>query len=145
MTSWGMRWWPVVAGLAVGAVAIGLGVWLVRAGLEDADRWASVVGVFLNLAGVVCAAWGVVWARRAVRPPAEASGAVNVVKGGRAGSVIQGGLVDLSGRAPVAGALPPLGKASNLVDGTEVDGLLAQGDEVRGPLPPAGEAGGKHS
>jgi hypothetical protein len=32
--------------------------------LEDADRWASVVGVFLNIVGVAVAVIGVVQGRR---------------------------------------------------------------------------------
>ncbi|WP_285663533.1 hypothetical protein [Actinorhabdospora filicis] len=119
---------------------------LVRAGLEDADRWASVVGVFLNLAGVAIAAWGVVWARRAVKAPVApvpvrvpGSGVVNEVKGGRAGSLVQARVVDLSGNiAPAGGQVAP-GGVSNRVEDTDVEGLQIQGEVVRGPLPPAGD------
>ncbi len=79
--------------MAVGLLVCALGVaLLVRTGLEDADRWASVIGVFLNLAGVVVAAYSAVQARRAATAVPTASGDVdNRIGGGRFhGPVVMG-------------------------------------------------------
>ncbi len=55
----GKPWWIVglVAGLIVLAVA------LVRAGLEDADRWSSVISMFLGIAGLALSVYSAVKAR----------------------------------------------------------------------------------
>ncbi|MEV6526353.1 hypothetical protein AB0M43_30900 [Longispora sp. NPDC051575] len=140
------RWWLVAGGFALAAVAFGVGVWFVHAGLEDADRWASVLGVFLNLTGLVVASWSAWWARRAVTAPTVPAvpgdgGVVNTVIGGRAGAVVQGRCVDLSGMVP-SGPAPAQGSGvSNRVEQAEVDRLLIQGRDIRGPLPPAGLGG----
>jgi hypothetical protein len=85
------RWWA--AGVGLSALLIGLGVFQVRAGLEDADRWASVFGVFLNLGGVAVAVLSAVWARRAATSSAADGGGdvTNQIQGGHFhGPVIQG-------------------------------------------------------
>ncbi|MFI6230711.1 hypothetical protein ACIBCR_25760 [Micromonospora echinospora] len=92
----GKRW---LAGAAVGLAVCALGVvLLVRAGLENADRWASVVGVFLNLAGVVVATYSAVQARRLastptapVTPPEAGGNVDNRISGGQfTGPVLMG-------------------------------------------------------
>ncbi|MFI6822575.1 hypothetical protein ACIBJE_16715 [Micromonospora sp. NPDC050187] len=95
----GKRW---LAGAAVGLAVCALGaVLLVRAGLENADRWASVVGVFLNLAGVVVATYSTVQARRLAStpttpttpatPPRVGADVDNRISGGRfTGPVVMG-------------------------------------------------------
>jgi hypothetical protein len=58
------RWW--VGGLVVlGLSLIAFGRFLVGRGLEDADRWASVLGLFLNVAAVLLTAYSTVVDRRA--------------------------------------------------------------------------------
>lgn len=56
-----VRWVPPVVG---GAVVAGLGVFLAAAGLDDADKWASVVGLFVALAGLALTGYGLVAARQ---------------------------------------------------------------------------------
>ncbi len=57
-------------GGALAAVAvIGLGVYLTAAGLDKADKLASVIGVFIGLAGLATAVYGTVRDRRADPPP----------------------------------------------------------------------------
>ncbi|MEU4567315.1 hypothetical protein [Micromonospora sp. NPDC023956] len=86
----GKRW---LAGAVVGLAVCALGaVLLVRAGLENADRWASVVGVFLNLAGVVVAAYSTVQARRlASTPTTPTTPATSPAVGGNVDNRIGGG------------------------------------------------------
>ncbi len=64
------RRWAIGAGLSV--LLIGLGAFQLRAGLEDADRWASVFGLFLNIAGIAVAVVSAMWARRAATSPPAA-------------------------------------------------------------------------
>lgn len=49
--------------IAVTAV-VGLGVYLTRVGLEDADKLASVLGLFVALAGLGVAVYGVIADRK---------------------------------------------------------------------------------
>ncbi|GLY95461.1 hypothetical protein [Actinoplanes sp. NBRC 103695] len=57
-------WWA--GGVVLGLVAVGGGVYLLaRVGLEDADRWAGVLGLFLNAAGLAIAVVSLVKGRRA--------------------------------------------------------------------------------
>ncbi|MEV6037448.1 hypothetical protein AB0L65_40290 [Nonomuraea sp. NPDC052116] len=51
------------AGLGVAAL-VGLGVYFARVGLDDADKLASVIGVFVALAGLGASAWGLLADRR---------------------------------------------------------------------------------
>lgn len=72
------KWW--VASAATGAGMVVLGVFLVRAGLDDADHWASVVGVFLNILGLILAVVGLVRSRHRSASPTPESG--NRITGG---------------------------------------------------------------
>jgi hypothetical protein len=51
------------AGIAVVAIA-GLGVYLASVGLDDADKLASVIGLFVALAGLGVAGYGLIADRR---------------------------------------------------------------------------------
>jgi hypothetical protein len=66
------RW--LVAGVGAGVALFGVGLFLHSVGLEDADRWGSVFGVFLNVAGLAVGVCSAVWARRAAVPPASGAG-----------------------------------------------------------------------
>ncbi|MCX4391350.1 hypothetical protein OG777_31080 [Micromonospora peucetia] len=147
----GRGWWLV--GAAVGLVVCALGVvLLVRVGLEDADRWASVVGVFLNLAGVVVAAFSAVQARRAATtPPAAGADVDNWIGGGQfTGAVVMGRDLEqvsatgdpvpdpATGRPPLAGG-PQSGDVSNRIDDGRFHGPVVMGRDMRGiVLPPSG-------
>lgn len=62
------KWWGA-AGL-LGLVLAGLGVYFAAVGLEEADRLASVGGLFVGLLGLALAAYGTYAARGATHPPA---------------------------------------------------------------------------
>ncbi|WP_182876871.1 hypothetical protein [Microbispora sp. H10670] len=75
------------AGVAVAALA-GLGVYLSRVGLDKADKLASVVGLFVGLAGLGVAVYGLVAERGSgggggVRQRARATGRGRVSQAGR--------------------------------------------------------------
>ncbi|GAA0526422.1 NACHT domain-containing protein [Paractinoplanes ferrugineus] len=63
----GRVWWWVGASLFAGLGFIALGRFLVGQGLEDADRWASVLGVFLNVLALLLTVYTLVADRRS--PP----------------------------------------------------------------------------
>ncbi|MEU4568621.1 hypothetical protein [Micromonospora sp. NPDC023956] len=145
-----------LAGVAVGVVVCALGVVvLVRVGLEDADRWASVAGVFLNLAGVVVASYSAVQARRAATPttmPTAVGGDVHnrigngqfteaVVLGrdlkqvSTTGAPAPDPAVDRSSLAEG----PQPGNVSNTIDDGRFHGPVLMGRDMRGiVLPPPG-------
>ncbi|MEH0975314.1 hypothetical protein V6U77_29755 [Micromonospora sp. CPCC 205546] len=58
----GKFWW--IVGVVVGLAMIALGLLLARAGLTEADRWASVIGVFVNIGGLMLVVYSAVQARR---------------------------------------------------------------------------------
>ncbi|WP_182884718.1 hypothetical protein [Microbispora sp. H10885] len=75
------------AGVAVAALA-GLGVYLSQVGLDKADKLASVAGLFVGLAGLGVAVYGLVAERGSgggggVRQRASATGRARVSQAGR--------------------------------------------------------------
>ncbi|WP_141725454.1 hypothetical protein [Micromonospora pallida] len=148
-TRGGKGWW--LAGVAVGLLVCVLGVvLLVRAGLEDADRWASVIGVFLNLAGVSVAGYSAVQARRAATATPAVGGDVNNRIGGGqfTGAVVMGRDLEqvsttgepapdpAAGRPPLASG-PQAGNMSNTIDDGRFHGPVVMGRDMRGiVLPP---------
>ncbi|GLW20023.1 hypothetical protein DI270_013920 [Microbispora triticiradicis] len=79
---------PVWGGAGVAVVALaGLGVYLSQVGLDKADKLASVVGLFVGLAGLGVAAYGLVAERGSggggVRQRARATGRGRVSQAGR--------------------------------------------------------------
>ncbi|WP_088987170.1 hypothetical protein [Micromonospora chokoriensis] len=124
---------------------IGLGVFLVRVGLEDANQWASVFGLFLNIAGFGVAVLGAVQARRAAtRASAPVGGGddtTNRIHGGKfTGAVTQGrdiyASVDVpSPTLPEAGRAPETGSVSNHIEGGTFGGPVIQGRDVVLPPP----------
>jgi hypothetical protein len=78
------------AGVVVAVAAMaGLGVYFWRVGLDDADKLASVIGVFVALAGLGAAVYGLFSDRapagaqaRAARPEVSASGTGSAAVGG---------------------------------------------------------------
>src|SRR4051812_8898968 len=71
MMRWQRVWWllAVTAGVAL----VGLGVFLVRVGLERADKLGSVIGAFSGLIGLGLSMYGVILARRQSGSPPSAS------------------------------------------------------------------------
>ncbi|MET8154758.1 hypothetical protein ABZT47_00205 [Sphaerisporangium sp. NPDC005289] len=113
-----------LAVIATGLVMVALGVALPMAGLDDADKYASVLGAFTGVAGLALSAYGVVLARRA---PAEAPAQ--------------------EGTSPPPEPDSGAGRVRNSVSGT-VHGPVLQADTFTGPItigtprpsPPSDEA-----
>ncbi|WP_280314766.1 hypothetical protein [Nocardia abscessus] len=99
--------------LVLGVTGIGLGIWLfLSLGLDEGDKLASVVGMFVGIAALGLSIYGVVLARRGTGGGAAPStGGTSIT-----GSVIGGGvstISDVAGpvtirrRTPPSGAVPP--------------------------------------
>lgn len=138
-----VRWWVWAAGAGFGVSLIVLGVFLLRAGLEDADRWGSVFGVFLNIAGLALTVYSVVLARRAAvwpRPDAGGGQVTNQIHGGQfTGPVVQGrdlhaGVATTSPEQPDTGAGADV--VTNRIEGGTFGGPVLQGRDMHGLVPP---------
>jgi hypothetical protein len=127
------------------AAAAGLGVYFAVAGLDKADKLASVAGAFIGLAGLVASVYGVVQARRDA--PGSSSAAV---EGGQsvAGSTVARGVTQVRGitgsvrigDAPSPSAAAPAAPASPV---PSTSGLAPSG--VPEPVPEAPGRGGGQS
>ena len=138
----GTRRW--IVGVVLGVTVFALGVFLVKAGLEDADRWSSVIGLFLNIAGLTVTVISAVQARRSA--PTDAGTVTNTLRGAEVdGPAVLARDVDqvsLAGTPPAANtspaAQPPAGTVKNTVDNGRFHGPLIMGRDIRGMvLPPS--------
>ncbi|MEU8188571.1 hypothetical protein [Micromonospora carbonacea] len=159
----GKRWWIVWA--ALGLLMFALGGFLTRAGLREADQWASVVGVFVNVAGLVVAVYSVVRARRPSQP-GTGDGPVQTVRHTIRDSEVQGPAllvrdvqrVSLTGAslpatAPADPAGPDTpavsaeggvpGDVKNRVEGSTFHGPLIMGRDLRGIVLSPPSSGGR--
>ncbi|MEU7802461.1 hypothetical protein AB0B10_24680 [Micromonospora arborensis] len=156
----GKRWWIVWA--ALGLLMLALGGFLTRAGLQDADQWASVIGVFLNGAGLVVAVYSVVQARR---PPQPGTGddPVQTVHNTIRDSEVQGPALlardvqrvsmtgaPLQASAPADPDTPAVsaeggvpGDVKNRVEGSTFHGPLIMGRDLRGIVLSPPSSGGR--
>ncbi|MGN9847240.1 hypothetical protein ACTMTI_55090 [Nonomuraea sp. H19] len=75
--------WRIAGAIAPGTALAGLGVLLFKAGLDDADKWASVIGAFAGLLGLGISGYGVMLARRAMQSDPQAAGAQVTASGQR--------------------------------------------------------------
>ncbi|XVQ10555.1 hypothetical protein ACQP1W_50005 [Spirillospora sp. CA-255316] len=124
----GSRRIPVAVAIVVviaGIVLVGVGVFFVVVGLDDADRWSSVFSMFLTAAGLGLTGYGVVLTRRGLAQQQLAAGqrVGGDVEGpnlqiGRAGDVRVGQVAGRPRRAPRR-ARPP-----GPVGGQEVGGSV---------------------
>lgn len=86
----GRKRWVWISLMAAGGLVGALGVVFVVLGLDRADQLASVVGVFVGLAGLGVSVYGVVLARRTGSPdppssaaaPAPAAGGETIIATG---------------------------------------------------------------
>ncbi|MFI6582823.1 hypothetical protein [Embleya sp. NPDC050493] len=131
MTAKAQAW---VGGTVAGAALVGLAVYLAVVGLDEADKWASVLGLFVAVVGLVVSVVGV-WRER------SASGGQSVTD-----SVIGGGVAQVSGTGgsvritrrgtgpaappPVAPGTPPAGGGAPPAD----DGQRVHGSTIPGPV-----------
>ncbi|GAA3134364.1 hypothetical protein [Nonomuraea salmonea] len=86
----------VWSGSAVAVVALaGLVVYVARAGLDEADKLAGVIGAFVGLAGLGVSVYGVVRGDPPTGPgPGSGPGSV-VVKGDNSGVITTGDAADV--------------------------------------------------
>ena len=125
-------WLSLVAG---GLVAVALGVTFIVLGLEEADRLASVVGVFFALAGLGVSVYGVMPARRgptqSQAPPPSPAGDDLTTGGDRSAAPLQAG--DGGGRA----ATTRPGDTHNTISGGTFHAPVTMGRDIIGPSPAA--------
>ncbi|MFE5325445.1 hypothetical protein ACFRCG_03350 [Embleya sp. NPDC056575] len=125
--------WAWVGGVVAGAALVGLAVYLVVVGLDEADKWASVLGLFVALVGLVVSVVGV-WRER------TASGGQSVTDGVIAGGVAQvsdtGGNVRITrrGTGPVVPPSATPGAPPSAGDTAPADGQRVHGGTVSGPV-----------
>ncbi|MER5619960.1 hypothetical protein ABT061_02815 [Streptosporangium sp. NPDC002544] len=95
---------------------------LFKAGLDDADKWASVIGVFVGLLGLILSGYGVMLSHRALQSGLQATGVQVTASGTRsiAGQTI-------SGNVSTGDTVPP--------DSAEKDKTPAGNAPQAGPAP----------
>ncbi len=145
--------------MVLGLALIALGRFLAGQGLEDADRWGSVMGVFLNVAAVLLAGYSAVVGRRALvaqirtdpvdttrntLADVEADGVVVMgrdIHGPGSASVDAAAAGGAAGSAADGGR----GDTENRVEGGAFRGPLIMGRDIRGlpPFPPSGSGGSR--
>jgi hypothetical protein len=78
------RWLMWCGGVVAVAAAVGLGVYVAVAGLDEADKLASVLGALAGLAGLIVAIYGVMLDRQGGggQPAGGASGDRSISAGG---------------------------------------------------------------
>ncbi|MEV4343279.1 hypothetical protein AB0J83_02190 [Actinoplanes sp. NPDC049596] len=131
-----MRGWvPAVAG---GVLVVGLGVFLAVQGLDRADKVASVLGLFVGLAGLGLTVTGAFGARRG-------SGGQSVTDSAIGGDVAQvrgvSGSVRI-GPAPAAEAPPPPSASSPPAGHGSGDAQSVTRSSAKGPVRQVGDVGG---
>ncbi|QDY09440.1 hypothetical protein FJK98_21715 [Micromonospora sp. HM134] len=133
-----LRAWAVA--LAVGVLVAGLGTFLAIQGLDKADKWGSVLGLFVGLAGLGLAAAGAIGARR------QAGGQLVT------GSTIGGGVTQVRGvggnvrigpapAQPVVPA-PPGSSPSSVPFPSPSGGQVVEGSSTAGPVRQVDGVGG---
>ncbi|WFE66009.1 hypothetical protein [Micromonospora sp. WMMD714] len=106
-----LRGWVVA--FAVGVLVVGLGGFLVVQGLDKADKWASVFGVFVGLSGVALSVAGGLRARQR----ADGQSVTGSTIGGGVGGVAGDPYADPGCRAaPVSRVALPGGAVLAVVD-----------------------------
>jgi hypothetical protein len=95
----------VVAGIVAGLAVVGVGVFFVVTGVEDASLWAGVFGFFVGVLGLVVAVYSAVLTRRSLTrvavPSTGAGDVTNTISGGTFHQpAVQGRDISLSWGAP---------------------------------------------
>ncbi|MEV0312895.1 hypothetical protein [Nonomuraea fuscirosea] len=125
-----MRKQMLVWGGAVVAVAavVALAVHLARVGLDDADKLASVIGLFVALAGLGVSIRGLTGGRRGDDPSAPPPPAPDVAASGSDASapVPDGATSQPDGSAPEPGVSAP--GARSVAVGGDNSGIISTGD-----------------
>lgn len=137
------RW---VVAFAAGMLVTGLGAFLAVQGLDRADKWASVFGLFVGLAGLGLAVAGVVDARQ--------RGSRQIARQSVSGSTVGGGVTQVHGvngslrigstavpTAPPSSASPSSSPAKS-ADGSDGIAQLLDRSWTAGPVRQIGDVGG---
>ncbi|MFG1606591.1 hypothetical protein [Actinoplanes sp. NPDC049265] len=147
------RW--VIGGVALGAGVFTLGGLLLKAGLEQADQWASVGGLFLNIIGILISAYGIVQSKRSSKPEHDAGDSaktVNKISDGRFGGPTfmvrdmdqTDRTAGQTGSRPASPQRPP-GDVENWVEGGTFDETLIMGRDVVSKPPSRSRDAGSES
>jgi hypothetical protein len=123
--------------MVCGGTAIALGVFLVKQGLQDADRWASVIGLFLNAVGLGLTVYSLHQSRRTTPAQEEPvrDKVTNRIGGGTFDqAVVMARDIDQTpGDTPRPA--PPAGEVDNTVENGAFHGPVIMARDIRGPLP----------
>ncbi|WP_051731959.1 hypothetical protein [Kitasatospora phosalacinea] len=141
--------WRVLVRVGAGVSVTGLAVFLWAEGLDRANQWAGVLGLFVGVAGLVLSLAGGAGGRSAGQSAdgAAAGGSVRLVRNVKGDVVV--GAPSAPGPVPEAAGAAPPGEAPPAGGGLSARGVRAGGDvelvdgvegSVRfgGPLPPDG-------
>ncbi|MFI1585593.1 hypothetical protein [Embleya sp. NPDC020630] len=132
--------WAWVGGTMAGAAVVGLAVYLAVVGLDEADKWASVLGLFVALAGLAVSVIGV-WRERA--SAGGQSVTHSVIGGGIAQVSGTGGNVRITRRGTGPVAPPPTPPGAPPAGAPPVDdGQWVHGSTVSGPVDQVQGTGG---
>ncbi|MBB2746154.1 UNVERIFIED_ORG: hypothetical protein FHR35_006017 [Microbispora rosea subsp. rosea] len=115
-----LTWAGGIAALGAGSA---LAVYLSMVGLDKADKLASVIGLFVGLAGLVVGVWGVLLTRQEPPAPASGAGTVDNAVDNAADSAVDKA-VDRDVRAAV----------HNEISGGKIHGPVIQGHTISGPV-----------
>mgnify|MGYP001043098371 CR=1 FL=1 len=128
--------WKSFLTTGIGSAAlVGLGAFLVVVGLDDADKWASVIGVFVGLIGLAVSVCGLVLARRSSTGGGQA--VTNSLVGGRVVQArgVQGSVrVGPSGPAAAGAAVPPAPAGSTGGGSPPPNGQSVGRSRISGPV-----------
>ncbi|MFJ9579990.1 hypothetical protein ACIRQF_26835 [Streptomyces sp. NPDC101191] len=123
--------------ISVGAVVAlgGLAAFLVLQGLDDADKWSSVLSLFFTVAGFLLTVAGLLSGRPAQSADdATAQGSVHQIRG-VAGDVVIGRRSPTPAPSPAGtGTSPQPGQAAQSARGVRTGGDLPQVDGVGGSV-----------
>ncbi|MBO4272431.1 hypothetical protein [Microbispora triticiradicis] len=120
-----LTWAGGIAALGAGAALV---VYLSSVGLDDADKLASVIGLFVGLVSLAVGVWGLLLTRREhARTPASGTGATGNAAANRAAA----------GTGTRTGTGTETGRVSsgvhNEISGGTFHGPVVQGHTVTGP------------
>ncbi|WP_242625398.1 hypothetical protein [Krasilnikovia cinnamomea] len=130
---------------AGGVLVAGLGAFLVVEGLDKADKWASVFGLFVGLAGLGLAVAGTVGGRRHAGgqsvTDSTIGGGVAQVRGVRSNVRIGPGTAPPAAAAAAASPSAPSASASS-PSGGDGDGQSVTRSSTAGPVRQVDDVGG---
>ncbi|WP_182897168.1 hypothetical protein [Microbispora sp. H10830] len=119
-----LTWAGGIAALGAGSA---LAVYLSMVGLDKADKLASVIGLFVGLAGLVVGVWGLLLTRQEPPAPASGAGAVDNPVDNPVDSPVDNAVDSAVNRAVRAAV-------HNEISGGTIHGPVIQGHTISGPV-----------